>query len=370
MTNVKVLVHGTGGINVGGWDELTSVGTFPPLSFCSVYPFGRHPGPGLVVDLHLPLAPSPSVVSTAAASGSPSPPPRYRITAALAFHDSTSFLRPGLMAELTAQAQPIYSASQDKDGTGTKPNQDIAHNQTLEARSEDAEQKARVDAVWQQMNKGVPTKTLNSILQKHSSPVKSSTIKSSKTSVNWMTVLGLAPKKASSSVRNATEKQPTKTIQLDTSEDAKKLAAAALSAAKDAISAAASSNRGKIEVSEVRDFAGEEIEVKKYVDASSKDASDKGKAPAGPVSAVDAVLEQMKKKQKLSVLDKTKKDWVEYKGENKGVEEELDAYKKSSNQYLDKVSFLQRADYREFERERDVRLAIQAKRKPDMREDF
>jgi Bucentaur or craniofacial development len=69
----------------------------------------------------------------------------------------------------------------------------------------------------------------------------------------------------------------------------------------------------------------------------------------------------------LSVLDKTKKDWGEFKEENKGMEDELDAYKKSSNQYLDKVSFLERADYREFERERDVRLALQAKRKAESR---
>lgn len=80
------------------------------------------------------------------------------------------------------------------------------------------------------------------------------------------------------------------------------------------------------------------------------------------------MLEQIKKKQKLSVLDKTKKDWGEFK-EEKGLDEELDAYKKSSNQYLDKVNFLQRADFREFERERDARLALQSKRRPDMRED-
>ena len=87
------------------------------------------------------------------------------------------------------------------------------------------------------------------------------------------------------------------------------------------------------------------------------------------LSAVDAVLEQIKKKQKLSVLDKTKKDWGEFK-EEKRLEEELDAYKKSSNQYLDKVSFLQRADYREFERERDARLALQSRKRPDnMQED-
>lgn len=118
---------------------------------------------------------------------------------------------------------------------------------------------------------------------------------------------------------------------------------------------------------EVRDFAGQEIEYKKLVDADSKEAFEKTKVAAP--TAVDAVLEQIKKKPKLSVLDKTKKDWGEFKEENRGLEEELDAYKKSSNQYLDKVSFLQRTDYREFERERDARLALQAKRRFDMREE-
>jgi len=105
------------------------------------------------------------------------------------------------------------------------------------------------------------------------------------------------------------------------------------------------------------------------VDANSKEAAERAQMTGGPSSALDSILEQIKKKQKLSVLDKTKKDWGEYKGENKGLEDELDAYKKSTNQYLDKVSFLQRADFREFEREREVRLALQSKRRADMRED-
>lgn len=121
------------------------------------------------------------------------------------------------------------------------------------------------------------------------------------------------------------------------------------------------------QITEIRDFAGQNVEIKKFVDVDSKEAHEKMKAPA--TSAVDVVLEQIKKKQKLSVLDKTKKDWGEFKEENKGLEEDLDAYKKSSNQYLDKVSFLQRTDYREFERERDARLALQARRRPDMREE-
>jgi hypothetical protein len=123
------------------------------------------------------------------------------------------------------------------------------------------------------------------------------------------------------------------------------------------------------QITEVRDFAGKDIEIKKLVDADSREAIEKAKAAGAAPSALDHILEQIKKKQKLSVLDKTKKDWGEFKEENKGMEEELDQYKKSSNKYLDKVSFLQRADYREFERERDARLSMMSKRKSDTRED-
>ncbi|XP_043696292.1 craniofacial development protein 1-like isoform X2 [Telopea speciosissima] len=236
-----------------------------------------------------------------------------------------------------------------------------------QAQHEENERKARVNAVWEQLNKGVSIKIPQSFTKQPASAGKKM---EQKTSHSWMTALGLVPKKAGSPGQDSPQKRPSVSHN-GTSEEAKKLAAAALLAVKDATAAAANAamNRGKIEIKEVRDFAGQEIEVKKLVDADSEEAAEKAKASAGPVSAVDAVLEQIKKKPKLSVLDKTKKDWGEFKEENKGLEDELDAYKKSSNQYLDKVSFLQRADYREFERERDSRLALQAKRRPDMREE-
>ncbi|KAI8016621.1 hypothetical protein LOK49_LG05G00486 [Camellia lanceoleosa] len=115
-------------------------------------------------------------------------------------------------------------------------------------------------------------------------------------SPSWMTCLGLAPKKTASPVQEKQGKQPSP-IQNGTSDEARRLAAAALSAVKDAA------------ITEVREFAGQDIEVKKFVDADSKEASEKAKATIGPPSAVDAILEQIRKKQKLSVLDKTKKDW-------------------------------------------------------------
>lgn len=236
----------------------------------------------------------------------------------------------------------------------------------LQAQSEEHEIKARVDAVWQQMNKGVSAKTLNSIVNKQSSSGNKTPL-TDNVSNNWMSFLGLGSKKTDANRASSAGKSST-TAQNAISDEAKKLAAAALAAARDA-AAVSAINKGKIEVTEIRDFAGEEIEVKKLVDPSSKEAAERAKLHAGPSSAVDSVLEQIKKKPKLSLLDKTKKDWGEFKEENKDYEEELDAYKKSSNQYLDKVSFLSRADYREFEKERDARLAQHAKRRADMRED-
>ncbi|KHN28165.1 Craniofacial development protein 1 [Glycine soja] len=233
---------------------------------------------------------------------------------------------------------------------------------SLEAKQDDTEIKSQVDAMWEQMNKGVSNKTLNRFTSKPNSAPKKT---AKKTSSNWMSYLALAPKATESLGQGASKNGPG-ILQSSTSDEAKKLAAAALAAVKDDAAMAASS-RGKLVITEVRDFAGQEIEVKKLVDSDSKEAMERAKAP--PLSAVDAVLEQIKKKQKLSVLDKTKKDWGEFK-EEKRLEEELDAYKKSSNQYLDKVSFLQRADYREFERERDARLALQSRKRPDnMQED-
>lgn len=237
----------------------------------------------------------------------------------------------------------------------------VAEPLPLKEEPDEKERKARVNAAWEQMNSRLPTKSVKPLLNKPSSSEKKPL---QRRAPEWMVSLGLTPARKPSKM--LLEKRPVD-LQNGTREEAKKLAAAALSAVKDAASMAAMS-KGKIEISEVRDFAGENIEVKKLVDADSKEAAEKAKAAAGAPSALDSILEQIKKKPKLSVLDKTKKDWGEFKEENKGLEEELDAYKKSSNQYLDKVSFLQRTDFREFERERDARLALQAKRRTESRE--
>ncbi|CAN7089612.1 unnamed protein product [Brassica rapa subsp. narinosa] len=212
----------------------------------------------------------------------------------------------------------------------------------------------KVSEIWERMNEGVPNKRFNFVSKTStSSPPAKKTANS-----NWKSYLGIDAKKRDKAVQKEDS-----VLDSSCSEEAKRIAAAALAAVRNATAtAAAASSRGKIEITEVKDFAGQEIEVKRLVEAGSKEASS---SSGVATSGVDAVLEQIKKKQKLSVLDKTKKDWGEYKEENKGVEDELDKYKKSSDKYLDKVSFLERADYRQFEKERDARLALQSKRRLD-----
>lgn len=69
------------------------------------------------------------------------------------------------------------------------------------------------------------------------------------------------------------------------------------------------------------------------------------------------MLQSMAGAKKVNVLDKTRHDWSGFKRDNAEVEAELEGYKKSSDKYLDKVEFLQRAELREYEAERDKRLA-------------
>ncbi|KAE8685784.1 Craniofacial development protein 1 isoform 2 [Hibiscus syriacus] len=282
----------------------------------------------------------------------------------------------------TSNVHDDSGSANGKEVTMNKSGKEDAMTLNSELQCENTEEKSRVEAMWEQMNKGIPKNALRQFSANRTSATNKA---SQKPSNNWMNYLQMKPAspagyqernteaKASSETKETDAKnkdkalKETTAVQNNVGDEAKKIAAAALSAVKDAAAAAAAaSNRGKIEITEVRDFAGQDIEIKKRINADSKEAAEKSKATP---SAVDAILEQIKKKQKLSVLDKTKKDWGEFKEENKGMEEELDAYKKSSNQYLDKVSFLQRTDYREFERERDARLALQARRRPEMRED-
>jgi len=133
-----------------------------------------------------------------------------------------------------------------------------------------------------------------------------------------------------------------------------------------------------VKITQVFEFAGEEIRVEKEVDANSKEAkvaelksqgvsSDSKspsagaggiKRPAG-LSSIMGLIDS--KKQKLTVLDKTAMDWKSYKS-NLGIEEELESHKKSKDGFLEKQDFLDRADHRQFEIEKSMRLGKRSNR--------
>eukprot|EP00250_Pteridium_aquilinum_P008865 c18269_g1_i4 orf=396-1175(-) len=175
----------------------------------------------------------------------------------------------------------------------------------------------------------------------------------------WMVSLGFAHQKTVTTAVKTT-KEVRKTEDKDSKEALMKIAASALAAAKDT---SLTSKEGKLVVSEVRDFAGEEIKVTKLIDPNSKAAEELKRRQSS--SGVDKLLQQIEKKQKINVLDKSRKDWTEFK-EEKQIEEELESYKKSGDKYTDRVAFLQRSDLREYERERDARLSLQAKKPGDI----
>ncbi|KAL1489476.1 hypothetical protein ABEB36_014364 [Hypothenemus hampei] len=129
-----------------------------------------------------------------------------------------------------------------------------------------------------------------------------------------------------------------------------------------------SNSNKKIKVTQLFEFAGEEVRVEKEVDASSAEARLLTKSTpksstkkSGNLSGIGNVLTQLGKKQKISTLEKSKLDWDRFKKEE-NIEEELQTHNKGRDGYLDRQDFLQRADLRRFEIEKEIRNVERAKR--------
>ncbi|GAX81876.1 hypothetical protein CEUSTIGMA_g9304.t1 [Chlamydomonas eustigma] len=145
------------------------------------------------------------------------------------------------------------------------------------------------------------------------------------------------------------------------SEAAKEAALSAINAAKEAASLGVARSYNKMAVTETRRFAGKDIQVTTQIDKNSKEAAKLAQKDAqksvAAASGLDRFLAELDKKKKVNILDKSKMDWNQMKSTDTHMEEELEAHKRSSNKYLDKVDFLKKAELREYELERDKRLA-------------
>lgn len=72
------------------------------------------------------------------------------------------------------------------------------------------------------------------------------------------------------------------------------------------------------------------------------------------LGGISSVLGQIGKKAKISTLEKSKLDWDNYK-KQENIEEELNTHNKGKDGYLERQDFLQRADLRQFEIEKQLR---------------
>ncbi|KAK5867960.1 hypothetical protein PBY51_012411 [Eleginops maclovinus] len=137
------------------------------------------------------------------------------------------------------------------------------------------------------------------------------------------------------------------------------------------------SEPAKVTITKVFDFAGEEVRVNKVVSADSKEAQiylqsqkkdeedeeetlscnqpslpgPSAKRPAGMSSIMNRLGG---KKLKMSTLEKSKMDWDAFKSEE-GITEELAIHNRGKEGYVERKSFLERVDHRQFEREKAVR---------------
>ncbi|XP_017757098.1 PREDICTED: craniofacial development protein 1 [Eufriesea mexicana] len=136
----------------------------------------------------------------------------------------------------------------------------------------------------------------------------------------------------------------------------------------------------KMKITKVFEFAGEEVKIEKEVSVDSAEArlslssaenSEKtgnSGPPAGKGSGrgrgfkraglggISSVLGQLGKKAKISTLEKSKLDWDNYKKEE-NLEEEITTHNKGKDGYLERQDFLERADLRQFEIEKQLRNA-------------
>ncbi|XP_062607201.1 craniofacial development protein 1-like [Saccostrea cucullata] len=136
----------------------------------------------------------------------------------------------------------------------------------------------------------------------------------------------------------------------------------------------------KVTVTKEFDFAGETVKVTKDIDLNTEEGKKEMKkltqekkepeqkpATPGPTvlgkkpGGLGSVLNKIGKKDKISTLEKSKLDWDSFKQE-KGISEELQTHNRGKDGYIERMQFLNRADQRQFEIEKNIRLGLSSKR--------
>lgn len=142
---------------------------------------------------------------------------------------------------------------------------------------------------------------------------------------------------------------------------AQQASSADAAAMRAAAAAALAAVRPKEKKLVVRTFAGEQVEMV-GADAAAAAAVDVAAKAAPPASGLDALVAGVveKKEGGVSTLKKTQSDWQKVRAEGGAeLEDELEAHKRSGKTYLDKQEFLKKAEWTEYERDREAKLKAQ-----------
>ncbi|XP_051165806.1 craniofacial development protein 1 [Leptopilina boulardi] len=133
----------------------------------------------------------------------------------------------------------------------------------------------------------------------------------------------------------------------------------------------------KITMSKIFEFAGEKVDVENKTLLNSTEnklsttktentknintpsiiknnvSKNQGTQKIG-MGGISAVLGRLEKKTKINTLEKSKMDWDNFK-KQENIEDEINTHNRGKEGYLEKQDFLQRADYRQFEIEKQMR---------------
>ncbi|KAL7736286.1 hypothetical protein ACLKA6_002955 [Drosophila palustris] len=88
--------------------------------------------------------------------------------------------------------------------------------------------------------------------------------------------------------------------------------------------------------------------------SATKRPANGGGSGGGVGGGLGSLLNQLGKKKKMSVLEKSQQDWKTFKNDE-GIDEELRTHNKGKDGYLERQDFLQRTDVRQFEIEKSLR---------------
>ena len=159
------------------------------------------------------------------------------------------------------------------------------------------------------------------------------------------------------------KKKSVKAMESEASEAVERLRAVARKALESTKEATRLKAEENARFMETRNFAGKMVEVEtEFVEGTKEAKAHTKRVEMLAKGGIDAVLAELMQPKKLTVMDKTKADWRNVKDGDSELQEDLQHHQRGGRTYREQQDFLQQADFREYELERDARLAANSKR--------